>query len=119
MRVVSDIPWFKVDDKLHSHPKWLALPKGARALWITAGSWSSSQLSDGFVPKSVLVFLDGTTREAAALVDSGLWEPVPGGWQFHDWEQYQPTRQIVTARREASAQRIREWRERKRDETHV
>lgn len=111
--------WFKVDDRLHAHPKWLALPKGARALWITAGSWSSAQLSDGFVPKSALTFLDGTTREAAALVTSGLWEIVPGGWQFHDWQAYQPTRETVTARREASAQRLREWRERKRDETHV
>ena len=22
--------WFKVDDKLHSHPKWLALPTNGR-----------------------------------------------------------------------------------------
>ena len=31
--------WFRVDDHLYSHPKWLALPKGSRALWVTAGSW--------------------------------------------------------------------------------
>lgn len=107
------MPWFKVDDKLHSHPKWVGLPKGARALWISAGSWSSAQLSDGFVPRTVLKSLQGTTREAEQLVAAGFWETDAEGWRFHDWREYQPTRESVTATREANARRIREWREKK------
>ena len=44
--------WFKIDDKLHSHKKVARLhgiaPMG---LWALAGSWSSSQETDGFIPE--------------------------------------------------------------------
>ncbi len=103
--------WFKVDDGLHSHPKWLATPKAARALWVTAGSWCSDQLTDGFVPAQALRALDGTTREAAQLVTSGLWLEVEGGWLFHDWHDRNPSREQVEERRENNAERLRRWRE--------
>ena len=108
--------WFKVDDKLYSHPKWIKLPKGARALWVTAGTWSSAQLTDGHVPASVLRSLDGTRREAHALVEAGLWTQNGDGWHFHDWAHYQPSREAVTARRAKDAERIRKWRERREQE---
>ena len=59
--------WFKVDDRLHAHPKWLALPKGARALWITAGSWSSAQHLLGFEGSRgyVVAYRDATLEEIA------------------------------------------------------
>ncbi len=107
--------WFKVDDHLYSHPKWLSLPKPARALWVTAGSWSAGQLLNGFVPDKVLSTLGGTRREAEALVDAGLWERVEGGYQFHDWGIYQPTREAVMEKRAKDAARLKAWRD-KRDE---
>ena len=72
--------WFKVDDHLYSHPKWINLPKGARALWVTAGAWSAGQLLDGFIPAAALPLLNGTRAEAKRLVESGLWVEAPGGW---------------------------------------
>lgn len=104
--------WFKVDDGLHDHPKWRALPKGARALWTTAGSWSSGQLSDGHVPAHMLPMLDGTRREAQALVDAGLWQTNGDGWVFHDWTDFQPTKAAVNDQRARNADRLRKWRER-------
>lgn len=109
--------WFKADDKLYGHPKWLATSKGGRALWITAGTWSGDQLTDGFVPRHVLPMLDGTAREAASLVASGLWHEVDGGWQFHDWADHQPSREAVLDRRSKDAERLRKWRERKAAES--
>lgn len=100
-----------MDDHLYSHPKWRSLPKGARALWVTAGAWSAGQLLDGYVPASVLPMLDGTRREATALVDAGMWVEQNGGWQFHDWAVYQPTRKVVMDKRARDAERIRLWRE--------
>lgn len=105
--------WFKVDDHLYSHPKWLALPKGSRALWVTAGSWCSGQLLDGFIPKSVLPMLGGSARDAAELVKSGLWTESQGGWRFHDWKAYQPTKRDVMEKRAKDAERLRLWRERR------
>lgn len=105
--------WFKVDDHLYSHPKWLELPKGARALWVTAGAWCAGQLLDGYVPKSVLPMLGGTPTEARALVGCGLWVEAPGGWRFHDWAAYQPTKNDVMTKRAKDAERLRAWRERR------
>lgn len=105
--------WFKVDDGLYSHPKWLATPKPARALWVTAGSWSSDQLTDGHVPESVLPMLGGTTREATQLVAAGLWVTDGDGWRFHDWHDRNPAREQVEERRARDAERIKNWRERK------
>lgn len=110
---MSPIAWFKVDDHLYSHPKWLTLPKGARALWVTAGSWCSGQLLDGFIPSGVLSMLGGTRSEAMHLVNNGLWREVKDGYRFHDWSAYQPTKKDVMDKRAKDAERLRAWRERK------
>lgn len=65
--------WFRVDDKLHSHPKWLPLSMEARGLWATAGPWSADQLTDGQVPMYAVRHLGGTPEMAAELVSVGLW----------------------------------------------
>lgn len=95
--------WFKVDDKLHSSPKWRGATKGARALWSTAGSWCSDQLTDGNIPKAMLRALDGTPADAASLVSVGLWETTTDGWCFHDWSEYQPDAASVRAKRESES----------------
>lgn len=68
--------WFKVDDKLWGHPKWMGLPAGARALWVTAGSYCASNETDGIVPVSALPALGARRRDAEALVEAGLWDAV-------------------------------------------
>lgn len=93
--------WFKVDDKLWGHPKWIATPACARGLWVTAGSWSASQDQDGFVPAHVLVTLGHTADDAKALVRSGLWTKEAGGYRFHEWAEFQPTKASKAAEREA------------------
>lgn len=105
--------WFRVDDHLYSHPKWLAASKGARALWTSAGSWSAGQLLDGYVPESALRILDGTKREAEDLVRVGLWERADAGWRFHGWIDFQPTRASVVEKRRKDADRLKAWRDRK------
>jgi hypothetical protein len=97
------VTWGKVDDKLHSSPKWRGCSKGARALWVTSLSWCMDQLTDGRVPVGMLAVLDGTKREAGELVRVGLWETVEGGWVFHDWSEYQPDAASVKAKRIAES----------------
>lgn len=89
--------WFKVDDGLYGHPKWLAASKGARALWVSAGSWAASQLTDGEVPGHVLAVVGGSRKEASELVSLGLWIEDGASWWFHDWEEHQPLREDVEA----------------------
>jgi hypothetical protein len=113
------MPWFKIDDKLHDHPKVRRAGKAAMGVWVLAGSWSADNLQDGFVPQSVLGRW-GTPRDAQRLCECGLWSPATKygepGWQFHEWETYQPTRAKVEAKRRATARRVERWRERRQEE---
>lgn len=116
--------WFKVDDSFHCHAKLADLESGPRfaeaiALWTVAGSWCADQLQDGFVPVAQLRKLVpfNATKAASELVRVGFWDAVEGGYQFHDWHEYQPTKERVEAERAANAGRLAKWREknRKRD----
>lgn len=89
------MPWFKVDDKFHSHPKVMELTPSAVGLWTLAGAWCADYLTDGFIRKGQIRRLGGSEEESQQLVDAGLWEPVEGGWQFRDWHEYQPTADSV------------------------
>lgn len=114
------MPWFKVDDKFHSHVKVGMAGVSAVGLWVLAGSWCMDQLEDGFVPDFVARRLDPDADEhAAQLVDAGLWEPATrgrmNGWKFHDWKRHQPSKAKVMKDREASAERVRAWRAKQAD----
>jgi hypothetical protein len=93
------MPWFKVDDGFHSHPKAIAAGTPAIGLWTLCGSWSSDQLKDGFVPTAVALRY-GTRAMCKALVSAGLWLVVDGGYQFHDWGDRNPLKEQVDAIRD-------------------
>ncbi|MEV0726032.1 hypothetical protein AB0I37_25040 [Micromonospora purpureochromogenes] len=106
------MPWFKVDDGLHAHMKAVRAGVPAMGLWVLAGSWSSNQLTDGWVPDYIVSRLDPDFREhAATLVRAGLWveDELDGdkGWRFHQWEEHQPSSESVLAKREAARERMR------------
>lgn len=108
------MPWFKVDDQLAVNMKVLAAGNTAMGLWVRAGSWCAAQLTNGFVPDGMVPVLGGSRRDAEALHAAGLWHAAEGGWQFHDWDEYQPTREQVLAERAAAADRMRKVRETKK-----
>jgi hypothetical protein len=80
----------------------------AVGLWELAGTWCcdniETNLADGFVPKAFVDQEDPKHRHAKRLVDVGLWEvaEVDGepGYLFHDWADYNTTREAVLAERE-------------------
>ena len=102
--------WFKVDDGFWSHPKTAALTDSSIALWVRAGSYCCQHLTDGFVAAAILHMVRGSDESAAELVESGLWVNAPGGWRFHDWDEYQETSETVKSRREKSRERQRKRR---------
>lgn len=101
--------WFKVDDGFWSHPKVMTMSPGATSLWVRAGSYSCQHLTDGFIADGLLPVL-GSGEAAGELVESGLWSRVPGGFQFHDWSEYQESSEDVKRRREAARDRKRRQR---------
>lgn len=98
--------WFKVDDNLAFHPKVLAAGNSAMGLWVRAGSWCAQQLTDGYVPDSILPSL-GTRAAARQLEQAGLWVRLDDGWGFHDWHERQPSRAQVESERAAARKRMR------------
>jgi hypothetical protein len=110
------VTWFKVDDSFHSHPKVLAASPAALGLWVVAGSWSGSNLSDGFVPDHVLPrLLPGSDSLARELVAAGLWKRARGGYRFHDWGDFNPAAETVMAERGAARERMRAVRARRKE----
>lgn len=104
--------WFKVDDSFSSHPKVMAIPRGAArlraiGLWASLGSWCARQLTDGHFARHMVTEHGGTTSDAKRLVEVGLWETTPAGYVFHDWQDWQPTRAKVEEDRAAARERMR------------
>ena len=88
----------------------------AVGLWTLAGGWAADNLTDGFVPWEVIETWDKSHENAERLIAVGLWKSVrshegESGCLFHDWTDWQPTRDQVKRRRELDAERKARWRE--------
>jgi hypothetical protein len=102
------MPWFRVDDGFHSHPKVLATSPAALGLWVVAGSWSSAHLTDGVVPDDVLPRLvPDAVKLAEELVTTGLWKRRRGAYKFHDFLARNPSKEAVENERKKAAERQR------------
>lgn len=101
--------WGKVDDRLHRHRKARQAKLEAMGLWVLALSFCADNLTDGVIlDDEVASLCDGRRAVASKLADRlvtvGLWHRVDGGYLFHDWAQYQPTRASVQAERARKAE---------------
>jgi len=87
------MPWAKVDDQLHSHPKALAAGLEAMGLHLLAMSYVAAYKLEGRVPLEFVRRFDDEGGEAIAdlLVGVGLWEKNGRGWVIHDWLKYNPS----------------------------
>ena len=115
--------WFRIDDRLPNSRKVLAIPRQIRCaaigLWSMAGAWCMDELTDGRLPKFMVEELAGTPELAEALVKCGLWYDEPDEYVFHDWADWQPSRDEVMEKREKNAARLRAWREQKARENEA
>lgn len=102
--------WFKVDDGFLTHPKVYGIKSGPLALWLRAGCWCAGELTDGHIPKRALRGLEAKPAHIQELVDRGLWETAEDGFQFHDWLDFQPSREQVLKTRNETLQRVRRHR---------
>lgn len=134
--------WFKIDDAFHSSKPVKKIPRKYRAaavgFWTIAGSWCAQEEEDGFVPEWMLEDLCGTKALADQLVRAGLWTVVNAdvlpsssapptavlpassgsgepGWQFKNWEKYNPTRAELEEKREKERIRKANYRMSQRD----
>lgn len=97
--------WVRLDDRVLDHPKIIGLPATAFRAWIGGLAWSSAQRTGGWLPTAVLPALRASAPDARALVAAGLWERGDGGWQIHDYDDYQRPVSVELAAKRAAAGR--------------
>ena len=100
------MPWFKVDDGFHGHPKVVELSLAAVGIWTLAGSWCAKYLTDGVITLRAIERMEGDEALALELVARGLWLEVAGGYEFKDWAEYQPLKVAIEAERLAARERM-------------
>jgi hypothetical protein len=131
------MPWVRIDDGFVDHPKIARV--GAMGAWLQlqALCYANRNLTDGFVPQDVaesfgargVLYVDADRRRwklgqtcgvagrhvtevdwPGVMVESGLWEEVPGGYRIHDFDRYQPSKAQVLAERHRAADGMRKLR---------
>src|SRR5262245_27557558 len=104
------MPWFRLDDSFHSHPKVLAAGNEAIGLYVRCGTYAAQHSTDGFIPEDVAL-LYGSAALADTLVRAKLWRRARGGWRMPDYLDYNPSKQAVDNGRRNAAERQRRRRE--------
>lgn len=121
--------WFRTDDDLPEHVKADALevttgdPGTLAAAWMTwlhMGCDCARRRTDGVFSlarahRAVRLPPALVTTALGALVTVGLLDVHPDGYCFHDWSDYQPTKEELDADRRANADRQKAWRVRQRE----
>lgn len=104
--------WVKVDDSFADHPKVMSLGRDRIAgvgLWTASACYCARHLTDGFVPSAVADGF-GLPRVWGRLVEVGLVDRVSGGYQLHDWLEYNPPRSKVLKDRQDAKDRMQRHR---------
>jgi hypothetical protein len=118
------VPWFRLDDSFHSHPKVIAAGNEAIGLYARCGTYAAQFSTDGFIPEDIAVLYGasdtGSRRNpgtgkpetlAETLVRAKLWRRARGGWRMPDYLEYNPSKEAVDNERKKAAERQRRRRE--------
>lgn len=102
--------WVRIHDGAMTHPKIVGLSDGSFRGWVWGLSYSQMHLTDGFIPTAAM---DAKTRRASSdLVKAGLWKASDGGYQIHDYGDWNETRDVVRAKQQKARDRQRRWQDR-------
>lgn len=112
--------WVRLDDQFPNHPKVDKAGPAAAWLHVCALCHSSATLTDGFISTERLprlADLKQAEKLARRLVDAGMWVAVEGGWQIHDYLDFQPSAAKVLEQRAQAAARKSKSRNKSREES--
>lgn len=99
--------WFRLEGRGAFHHKVLAAGNEAYGAWCRAGQWSSDQLTDGAVPRAVAEQI-AKPKVWLRLVEVRLAHEVEGGYQIHDFLDFNPSSEQERAKREEMREKRRE-----------
>lgn len=127
--------WARIDDNMPDHPKLArlgVLRPLAGWLHVCGLCYAARYLTDGFVPSAQVpsltrfdhvgyetggvpgMFSVGEDADPFVLVDAlvkvGMWHQVRGGYQIHDYLEYNPSREKALQKRADNAARVERFR---------
>lgn len=118
------MPWGRLNDKGNSDDKLLALSDAAWRMWGCGLIYCQDKLTDGFIPEHAINTFGvrapnklKVAKELCAVLVAGkgpLWHKVSGGFQVHDYLDWNPSRDKVLAERQRNQDRIDRYRGRQK-----
>lgn len=114
----------KLAVRYYADPKVASLDEASEVMFIRGLARAGEEAAEGFIPEHALPELARRRRYATlvdALVNAGLWSPVPGGYQIVRWADWQGELDALTRRRTADRERQRRRRaaEKSPKQSHV
>lgn len=101
--------WVRMDDRYRTHQKVIHISSDAIALDVCSMQFSSEFLTDGFIKtselRSICASVKRPQKAAEELVSVGRWIVKDGGWQIHDYLEYNPCKQEVLEKRQRDKER--------------
>ncbi len=94
--------WLRLDDQIAHHPKTTRAGLSSW-LWVCCIAYSQKFLSDGFIPEaaisSIAGGIDRPKIHISKLVKSGLLDRAQGGYQVHDYLDFNESAEHVREKR--------------------
>lgn len=90
--------YVRLRDAFPDDDKVSGLSDGAFRLYVTALCYASRNLTDGFVPRTMIKRFGSTMNRAGELLESGLWKHPDGrvdGWMIHNYLKHQRSKAHV------------------------
>src|SRR5262249_52357032 len=111
--------WIRLDDQIAHHPKFLRVGPIASWLWVCCIGYAQKFLTDGFIPTEAVPTLGSVpepNEHANILVKHKLLEIVDGGYQIHDYLDFNDSAACVKERKQQD--RVRKESERNPNGIH-
>lgn len=112
------MPYLNLDDGFAEHEKVDALSDGAFRLHVAALCLCAKHLTDGIVQKRRVSRLTPNYKPAylKELIAAGMWRTHPGGYEIHDYLDWNKSREWWEAEKARKAKNKADWIARNRDE---
>ena len=106
------MPYLNLDDHFAEHPKVDNLSDGAFRLHVSGLCYCAMNLTDGFIEKRRVTRLMPEYKRAflCELIEASMWIEKPGGYEVHDYLDWNKSRAWWEEKREKDAKRLAEWR---------
>ena len=102
--------WARIDTRYLQNPKIRGVGQSGALLQLAGILYCTDELTDGFIPEGSIpvlaawAMLRSATRTIQTLIASGLWEECEGGYQVHDFLEYQPSKEAALSKKVARAE---------------